>query len=45
MQDAGASPHLNATQRFSYDAHGLLLSGTDPLGVVTQYTYDGFGIS
>ena len=43
VQDAGAVPRLNATRRFSYDAHGLLISATDPLGIVTQYSYDANG--
>ena len=42
-QDSGATPHFNATRRFTYDAHGLLLTATDPLDVVTQNTYDTHG--
>lgn len=43
VADAGSSPHFNATQRFTYNGHGQVLTATDPLGTVTQYAYDGFG--
>jgi len=42
VADAGAPPHLNATRLFTYDAHGRVLTATDPLGVTTAYTYDSF---
>ena len=41
--DAGGGGHFNATQGFTYNAVGQVLSATDPLGTVAQYAYDGFG--
>ncbi len=41
--DAGGSGHFNATQGFTYNSVGQVLTATDPLGTVTRYTYDGFG--
>ncbi len=40
--DAGGTGHFNATRRFTYDAHGKVLSETDPLGDVTAFSYDSF---
>ena len=42
VRDAGPG-RFNATSRFTYNAVGLVLTATDPLGSVTQYGYDGFG--
>jgi YD repeat-containing protein len=39
MADSG-SGRFNATTRFSYNAFGLPLTVTDPVGVMTQNTYD-----
>jgi len=42
MADAGASPHFNALSLFTYDAHGRVLTATDPDGVGTVFSYDSF---
>lgn len=47
VADAG-SGHLNATSTFTYfgpgqNGVGLVQTATDPLGVVTAYSYDSFG--
>ncbi|WP_375784009.1 RHS repeat-associated core domain-containing protein [Bradyrhizobium sp. Pha-3] len=41
--DVGAPPHFNLASSFTYNSLGQVLSATDPLGVVTQYGYDGVG--
>lgn len=43
ISDAGSAPHFNARQSFTYSGIGQLLTSTDPLGIVTQYTYDNLG--
>lgn len=43
VADAGGTGHFNATQSFTYNSVGQVLSMTDPLGTVTQFSYDGFG--
>ena len=43
LNDSGASPHFNATSRFTYNDVGQLLTATNPIGVVVQYGYDGSG--
>lgn len=35
--------HFNATSSFTYNSLGQVLTATDPLGVVTQNTYDSAG--
>jgi RHS repeat-associated protein len=40
VTDAGVSPHVNATNRFTYDRFGQVLTSTDPNGVTTASTYD-----
>jgi RHS repeat-associated protein len=40
---AGAQTAQNTTYHHQYDAMGNLSQLTDPLGQVTQYTYDAFG--
>ena len=35
--------NLNATSAFTYTSVGLLASSTDPVGVLTNNTYDGLG--
>ena len=35
--------HLNATSTFTYNSVGQVLSATDPVGTVTEYTYDSYG--
>ena len=42
VADAGGG-HFNATQRFTYNGVGQVLTASDPLGVAAQYAYDGFG--
>jgi RHS repeat-associated protein len=42
VADAGASPHFNATTKFTYDAHGRVLTSTDPNRFVTAFAYDSF---
>ena len=43
VQDLGGAGHFNAATMFTYDNRGLVLTATNPLGVVTKTTYDGFG--
>ena len=43
VADAGSTPHFQATTNFTYNGVGQVLTVTDPLGVVTQFAYDGFG--
>ena len=38
-----SSPHLGATNLFTYNGFGQVLTATDPLGVLTVNTYDSFG--
>ncbi len=35
--------NLKATRHFGYNSVGQLVSATDPVGVMTQFTYDAFG--
>src|SRR2546430_12278519 len=43
IADAGMMPHFNARTNFTYDNRGHVQTATDPLGIVTQFGYDGFG--
>jgi YD repeat-containing protein len=40
---ASGSGHFNATTRFTYNAFGLPLTVTDPMGTVTRNDYDSWG--
>jgi RHS repeat-associated protein len=42
VADSGTPPHFSATTRFSYNAYGKVLTSTDPVGTVTQNTYNAF---
>ena len=41
--DVGGQPHFNATSRYTYNPTGQPVTATDPLGTVTQFSYDSFG--
>jgi YD repeat-containing protein len=42
INDTGAG-HFNATSRFTYNSVGQPVTATDPLGTVTQFSYDSSG--
>jgi YD repeat-containing protein len=39
-RDVGASPHLNARGRFTYDGYGRVLTAVDSVGTTTQFNHD-----
>jgi RHS repeat-associated protein len=43
ISDVGASSHFNARKSFTYNNVGQVLTATDPMGSVTQYSYDSAG--
>ncbi len=43
VADAGASPHFNARNSFTYNGVGQVLTATDPMATITQFGYDGSG--
>ncbi|MCK1511032.1 hypothetical protein IVB22_00270 [Bradyrhizobium sp. 190] len=43
INDAGGAGHFNATSRFTYNSSGQPVTATDPLGSVTQFSYDSLG--
>ena len=43
ISDVGTSPHFNARRSFTYNNVGQVLTATDPMGSVTQFSYDTAG--
>jgi YD repeat-containing protein len=43
ISDVGDTTHFNARKSFTYNNVGQILTATDPLGTVTQSTYDSRG--